>query len=159
MQYPVFFRQLREQKGLSHEALARLARCHRNTVVNVEGGRPVKFATLARLVTKMGYATDSPELASLALLWLESVSGLDLAEPASLGAARQKLAVYQRSAGRAVQSLADTIRREGLRETDIRLLEFAARRPEVISILRSICDLLPAEADDDTPTLRAAEDR
>ncbi|MBA4136903.1 MAG: hypothetical protein C0518_06260 [Opitutus sp.] len=160
MQYTAFFRQLREQKGLSHEALARLARVHRNTVVNVEGGRPVKFATLARLVTKMGYASDSPELASLALLWLESLSGLDLADPARLGLARQKIATYQRSTNRATASLTETVRRAGLREGDIRLLELAARRPELLAILRSICDLLPAaDSADEAPVLRAAEDK
>jgi len=91
MHYAQFFRKLRELKGLSHEALAGLARCHRNTILNVEGRRPVKFKTLARLMGKMGYATNSAEMASLALLWLESVSGLDLADPARLGPVRQKI--------------------------------------------------------------------
>src|SRR4051812_1912018 len=97
MQYTQLFRRLREQKGLSHEALAKLARCHRNTVLNVESGRAVKFKTLARLMSKMGYASNSLEMCSVAVLWLEAVSGVDLADPSTLGSVRQKLAVYDRS--------------------------------------------------------------
>ncbi len=127
--------------------------------MNVESGRKVRFETIARLVTKMGYAPDSPEMASLALLWLESVSGIDLADPASLGAARQKIAAYSRSTQRAAAALAGTVRRAGLDEGEIRLLGFAASRPEILSILRAICDLVPNEAVGDEREPRvAAED-
>lgn len=157
MQYAQLFRRLREQKALSHEALAKLARCHRNTVLNVEGGRQVKFKTIAHLMAKMGYPSDSPEMASLALLWLESVSGVDLADPATFGPARQKLAVYDRSLGQATRQLLDAIRQAKLDERKIRLLAFAARRPEMFAIIGSIQDLL-----DDSPStadLKVAEDK
>jgi hypothetical protein len=36
-------------------------------------------------------------MTGLALLWLESLSGLNLSEPAALGQARQRLDVYQRT--------------------------------------------------------------
>lgn len=156
MQYTQLFRRLREEKDLSHEALAKLARCHRNTVVNVERGRLVKFKTLARLMSKMGYPSDSPEMASLALLWLESVSGLDLADPGSLGPARQKLAVYQRTTRQAAQQLSAAVRQAGLTDKQIRLLIFAARRPEVLAILESVNDLLQA-GDEATVELQVAE--
>lgn len=142
MQYAQLFRRLREQKGLSHEALAKSARCHRNTILNVESGRQVKFKTVARLMAKMGYPSDSPEMASLALLWLESVSGVDLADPATLGPARQKLAVYNRTLGQAAQHLLDAVRHAKLDERKIRLLTFAAQRPEMLGIIESIQDLL-----------------
>src|SRR5258708_18761830 len=129
MQYTQLFRRLREQKGLSHEALAKLARCHRNTVINVESGRQVKFKTIAGLMGKMGYATDSHEMASLALLWLESVSGVDLADPSTLGQVRQKLAAYARPAGHAPPRLVETVRRARLPRREIRLLVDAAHRP------------------------------
>lgn len=158
MQYTQLFRRLREQKGLSHEALARLARCHRNTIVNVESGRPVKFKTIAGLMGKMGYATSSPEMASLALLWLESVSGVDLADPASLSPVRQKLSAYDRPAGQAAQHLVDAIRRAKLSEGDIRLLTFAARNPEVLAIIESVKDLL-ANPPMTATELKVAEDR
>lgn len=158
MHYAALFRRLREQKGLTHEALARLARCHRNTVINVETGRPVRFATLARLMTRMGYATDSAEMSSLALLWLESVSGIDLADPATLGGARQKAATYTRSARQAAAGLAETVQRAGLSERQVRLLEFAARTPEVLRIIESIQDLL-ATGTADRPLLKVAEDK
>ena len=158
MQYAQFFRKLREQKGLSHETLAKLARCHRNTVLNVEGARRVKFKTIAALMGKMGYATDSPEMASLALLWLESVSGLDLADPQTLGSARQKLATYNRTAGQAAQQLLATIRQSKLNEREIRLLTFAARRRDLLGIIESIQDLMQSAAVD-RPELKVAENK
>src|SRR5690606_41157894 len=82
MHYTQLFRNLREAKGLTLEALATRARCHRNTVINVESGRPVKFKTISRLVQKMGYAADSEDMKSVALLWLESASGIRFSQPA-----------------------------------------------------------------------------
>jgi transcriptional regulator with XRE-family HTH domain len=159
MQYAQLFRRLREQKGLSHETLAKLARCHRNTVVNVENGRRVKFKTIAGLMGKMGYPSTSPEMASLALLWLEDVSGLDLADPAALGHARQKLAGYERNAGQAVQSLLETVRRARLNERQLRLLAFAAQHSEVLAIIESVQDLLTGSGANPDTGLRAAEDK
>ena len=159
MHYTQLFRRLREQKGLNLETLARLARCHRNTVLNVEGGRPVKFKTIARLMSKMGYASDSPEMASLALLWLEAISGVDLAEPAKLAPVRQKLAVYDRPLAHAAQQLAATVRRAGLDDHEIRLLEFAARRPEVLAVIASVRDLLTATPAGPRAELRVAEEK
>ena len=158
MQYTQLFRRLREQKGLSHEALAKLARCHRNTIINVEGGRQVKFKTIAGLMGKMGYAAASPEMASLALLWLESVSGVDLADPSMLGPVRQKLASYDRPAGQAVQHLAEAVRRARLNEREIRLLAYAAQHPEMLAILDSIRDLVQSTAAEPA-ALKVAEDK
>jgi transcriptional regulator with XRE-family HTH domain len=158
MQYTQLFRRLREQKGLSHEALAKLARVHRNTVLNVESGRQVKFKTVARLMARMGYAAESPEMASLALSWLESVSGVNLADPATLGPARQKLVAYDRSLGQAAKQLVDAVRQARLDERRIRLLAFAARRPEMLTILESIQGLLEASAPG-RAELKVAEDK
>lgn len=159
MHYTQLFRRLREQKGLSHEALARLARCHRNTVLNVEGGRrQVKFKTIASLMAKMGYPGKSPEMTSLALLWLEAVSGIDLADPTGLAPARQKLAAYERSAGQIVQQLVETVRRSRLTDRQIRLLIFASERPEVLAVVESVQDLLIAEGAD-RPELKVAEEK
>ncbi|MDB6165882.1 MAG: hypothetical protein JWQ83_1022 [Lacunisphaera sp.] len=158
MQYTQLFRRLREQKHLSHEALAKLAHCHRNTVLNVESGRQVKFKTIARLMARMGYPSDSPEMASLALLWLESVSGVDLADPSALAPVRQKLAAYDRSSSQAMQQLFETIRRAKLDERKMRLLTFAALRPEMLAIIESVQDLLQA-GDDGRADLKVAEDR
>lgn len=159
MQYSLLFRQLRERKGLTAEALAKLARCHRNTVLNVERGRPVRFATLAALTTKMGYPSDSAEMASLALLWLEAVSGIDLADPATLNSTRRKTASYTRGPREAATALLDEIRRVGLNERQIRLLAFAAGNPEILGILETVQNLLTSRsAADDLPDLKVAED-
>jgi transcriptional regulator with XRE-family HTH domain len=159
MHYTQLFRRLREQKGLSIESLARQARCHRNTVLNVEGGRPVRFRTLATLMSKMGYAGDSSEMSSLALLWLEDVSGVDLAEPAKLAPVRRKLSAYDRPIVEAAQELADTVRRARLDDREIRLLEFAAQRPEVLAIIGSVRDLLADGGADNRAELKVAEDK
>lgn len=158
MQYTQLFRRLREQKGLSHEALAKLARCHRNTVLNVESGRQVKFKTIARLMAKMGYANDSSEMASLALLWLESVSGVDLAEPGALGPVRQKLAAYDRTLGQSTRQLLEAVRTARLDERRVRLLTFAARRPEILAIIESVQDLLE-DTSVRSAELKVAEDK
>lgn len=159
MQYAQLFRALREQKGLSHETLAKLARCHRNTVLNVESGRRVKFTTIAALMGKMGYPSDSPEMASLALLWLESVSGLDLADPSTLAPARQKLAAYKRGTGQAAQHLVEIVRRAKLTERQIRLLSFAAQRPEILAIIESVQDLILSDGPAALDVLKVAEDK
>jgi hypothetical protein len=117
----------------------------------------VKFKTIARLMAKMGYPSDSPEMASLALLWLESVSGVDLADPATLGPVRQKLAVYDRALGLAARQLMDAVRQAKLDERRIRLLTFAARHPEMLAIIESIQDLLHTTAGG-TAELKVAED-
>lgn len=158
MEYTQLFRRLREQKGLSHEALAKLARVHRNTIVNVENGRQVKIKTLAGLMAKMGYPTDSPEMASLALLWLEATSGIDLADPAALKPIRQKLASYERASSQAAQHLGDAIRRAKLDDRAIRLLSYAALRPEMLAIIQSIKDLVQTTGELDTE-LKVAEDK
>ncbi|MDD3178971.1 MAG: helix-turn-helix transcriptional regulator [Opitutaceae bacterium] len=158
MQYTQLFRKLREQKGLSHEALAALARCHRNTVLNVEGGRQVKFKTMARLMGKMGYAADSSEMTSLALLWLEATSGIRLSEPATLATARRKVSTYARTTNQALTQLTETIRQAGLDEEEIRLLTFAAKHGEMLGIIESIRDLLSSSAES-SAELKVAEDK
>jgi hypothetical protein len=49
------------------------------------------------------------------------------------------------------------VRRAGLTDQQIRLLGFAAQRPEVLAILESIHDLLAAEGDPPAATLQVAE--
>lgn len=158
MQHARLFRKLREQRGLTLDALARLARRHRNTIINLENGRPVKFATVARLMEKLGYSTDSPEMAGMALLWVESVSGVSLSSPGKMSDARQKLASYQRDAQRLVLQLSETIRRAALEEREIRLLNFAASRPEILQIIGAVHDLLQ-EGSGDLAALKVAENK
>lgn len=159
MHYSQLFRQLREQNGLSHEALAKMARCHRNTITYLEGGRrTVKFPTLAKLMSKMGYASDSMEMASMALLWLESVSGVDLMDPSALGSVRTKVVTYDRSTTHAARELMEAVKRSRVSERNLRLLAFAAQRPELLAIIQSIHDLLQVTTAD-APTMKAAEDR
>ena len=105
MHYTQLFRKLREARGLTLEALAKLARRHRNTVINVESGRPVKFKTIAELMVKMGYGTKSAEMKAIALLWLEAVSGIPFSQPETEAGARKAVAGYQASARQAARQL------------------------------------------------------
>lgn len=160
MHYTQLFRQLREIGHLSHEALARRAKCHRNTVINVERGRPVKFGTLADLMEKMGYAPESDEMRTLALLWLEAVSGISFSRPEILAAARKQAAAYGRGAQQAARQLAEAVIAAGLTADQIRLLVFAARQPEVLTIVEAVRDLVEsAAAEDSAPQLKVAEDK
>jgi len=138
MNYTQLFRNLRESKNLTHDALARLAGCHRNTVINVESGRPVKFKTIAELMSEMGFGLHSPETKSMALLWLEGISGINLTQPQSASEAHERIAQYRASEQEAVQLLGETIMREHLSVQQIRTLYYAAQKPEVIAILENI---------------------
>jgi transcriptional regulator with XRE-family HTH domain len=142
MKYTQLFRSLREARALTIEELAAKARCHRNTVVNVEAGRPVKFKTIALLMNRMGYAADSPELKSIALLWLEAVSDIPFAQAATVQAARQGIQSYRASARQAAQHLEATVLAQSLTVDQINLLAFAAKHPEVCTIISQVRDLI-----------------
>lgn len=138
MNYTQLFRNLREAKGLTHDGLAKLVGCHRNTVINVESGRPVKFKTIAELMAKMGYSSNSPETKSIALLWLEAISGINLTQEQSSNEARERIAQYRATEKEAVQLLSEVIMRQHLTVNQIRTLYYAAEQPEIISILENI---------------------
>ena len=161
MHYTQLFRTLRETKGLTHEGLARKAACHRNTVINVESGRPVKFKTIAELMSVMGYGQESAELKSIALLWLESVSGVNLTSEQSTEEARRKIARYRATEQEAAQMLASTVIAEHLSVDQIRALLFASGRPEIITILENIRNLVgvpsPHTSEEMEPQLEVAE--
>lgn len=152
MNYTQLFRNLREAKGLTHDGLAKLVGCHRNTVINVESGRPVKFKTIAELMAKMGYSNHSPETKSIALLWLEAISGINLTQEQSSNEAHERIAQYRASEKEAAQLLSETIMREHLTVAQIRTLYFAAEQPEVISIIENIRKL---SSGDETATSSA----
>ena len=142
MHYTQLFRTLREKKGLSHEGLAKLASCHRNTVINVEGGRPVKFKTIAELMSVMGYGSDTTELKSMALLWLESISGVNLSSDQNAAEARQAISHYRATEQEAARMLADNVIAKHLTIDQIHALLFASGRPEIITILENIRSLV-----------------
>jgi DNA-binding XRE family transcriptional regulator len=131
MNYTQLFRTLREAKALTHDGLAKLANCHRNTVINVESGRPVKFKTIAELMLKMGYDSSSSEMKSVALLWLESISGINLTRDQSTSEARERIEQYRASEREAAQLLVDAAIGAHLTVDQIRTLIFAASRPEI----------------------------
>jgi transcriptional regulator with XRE-family HTH domain len=158
MHYTQLFRTLRESKGLSHEGLAKKAACHRNTVINVEGGRPVKFKTIAELMAVLGYGSESTELKSIALLWLESISGVNLTSEQSAAAARDSITRYRATEQDAAQLLADTAIAKHLSVDQIHALLFATSRPEIITILENIRELVgqPIPADKEKTALQDA---
>ncbi len=159
MHYTQLFRSLREAKGLTLEGLAELAGCHRNTVTNVESGRPVKFKTVSDLMEKMGYTARSAEMKSLALLWLESVSGIPFSEPRTEAAALKAVSGYRKSTRDSARQLEAEIVKRGLPARQIDLLIYAIRHPEALAILENVRDLVATlNAAPDTPALKVAED-
>ncbi len=158
MDYTQLFRKLREARGLKLEDLARLARVHRNTVVNIESGRPVRFKTIATLMRKMGYEADSPELRGVALLWLEAVSGVSFSRPETAAAAVKTISALRTASRERASALQQAIADANLSPEQIDLLIQAARRPGFLSILATVRDLA-AELGQERPgsDLRAAE--
>jgi transcriptional regulator with XRE-family HTH domain len=158
--YTQLFRSLREAKGLTLEGLAELAGCHRNTVTNVESGRPVKFKTIAGLMQKMGYTDRSAEMKSLGLLWLESVSGIPFSRSATEKTALTAVATYRSSLRDAARRLEAEVVKSGLAPARVELLIFALRHPEVLAILENVRDLMAhLDAEPDAPELKVAEDQ
>ena len=159
MHYTQLFRTLRESKGLSHEGLAKKAACHRNTVINVEGGRPVKFKTIAELMAVLGYGCESTELKSIALLWLESISGVNLTSEHGAAAARDSITRYRATVQDAAQLLADTVVAKRLSVDQIHALLFATSRPAIITILENIRELVgqPTPGENEKTALQDAD--
>ena len=156
MHYTQLFRTLREDKGVTIEELARLARCHRNTVANVESGRPVKFKTISRLMVELGYGVNSSEMKSLALLWLEAVSGMPFSRPEVTRAARKKIGAYRAASRHTARQLSEAVARAGLSPEHIRLLIFASTHPDVLATIASVRDLA-FDLSTKEPSLKAAE--
>ena len=159
MHYTELFRSLREARGLTLDQLAKQARRHRNTVVNVESGRPVKFKTIARLMVQMGYGKNSGEMLSIGLLWLEAVSGIRFSQPGVQQRARQAVARFRAPAREAALQLEEVLGSGALDAEQIGLLLFAARSPEVLAIVASVRALaVDFSQRKDDPELRAAEE-
>jgi len=159
MHYTQLFRSLREAKGLTLEGLAELAGCHRNTVTNVESGRPVKFKTISDLMEKMGYTAQSTELKSIALLWLEAVSGIPFSNPRTEAAALKAVSGYRRTLRDAAAQLETEVVSRSLPPRQIDLLLFAIRHPEMLTILENVRDLITTLGTAaDTAELKVAED-
>jgi len=159
MHYTELFRSLREARGLTLDQLAKQARRHRNTVVNVESGRPVKFKTIAGLMVRMGYGKQSGEMLSIGLLWLEAVSGIAFSQPKTQRRAQEAVARYRAPARAAALELEHVLGSGALNAEQIGLLLFAARRPEVLSIIASVRALaVDFSQQRDDPELRAAEE-
>lgn len=158
MDYMRQFRQLREAKGLSREQLASRAGCHRNTVINIESGRPVKFRTIADLLGTMGYPEQSGEMKQIALLWLESTTGVKLSPGEAERTVSRLKTVYRRSVQSSQDALLRAVESAGLSRDEIDLLTFAAQEPAVRTILQSVRDLA-SNARDSEPEreLRVAE--
>ena len=137
-----------------------LTRRHRNTILNVESGRPVKFKTIAELMVRMGYPANSPEMGGIALLWLESVTGIPLSQPDVEAAARKVIATYGTSARTAARRLHEAIHRSSLTPEQIDLLVYAASQPNVLNIVNLVRIQVKGQAGiDPTEHLKVAEDK
>jgi transcriptional regulator with XRE-family HTH domain len=137
MSYSRQFKAFREGRGLTREQLAEKAGCHRNTVINVESGRPVKFATIRELMGEMGYSEHSPETRLLALMWLEAVTGVSITRREA-----EHVAAGTKDQRGALRELESDVAAAALQPEDIALLRWAARRPPALKILRSVRDLM-----------------
>ena len=111
------------------------------------------------LMEKMGYPAGSDELRTLALLWLEAVSNIPFSRPETVTAARRQAGVYGRDALQTSRQLAEIVADARLSAEQIRLLMYAARRPEVLSIVATVRKLVEAgSAAEAVPELKVAEE-
>ncbi|MCC5789762.1 MAG: helix-turn-helix domain-containing protein [Opitutales bacterium] len=138
MDYTEFFRQLRIQKGFTHDTLANLAGVHRNTVINLEQNRQVKFKTVALLLKVMGYDQDSPEIRRIALLWLEGVSGIHFTLQEVIREKKKMDREYRKSKKSTIDLLNTTISERNLTEEKLKLLLNAVENPEIMDVLKNI---------------------
>lgn len=159
MDYTLLFRKLREEKGLTLDALARLSRCHRNTIVNVESGRRVRLKTLIQLVQKMGYPPDSDEMRSVLLLYFERITDIPFSQAKTRQATQKAIATYRSGVRQAAQQLQETVLQTGLTEEQVGLLLYAARNRYALEVLsafrRNVLDLAASQSE---PDLKVAED-
>ena len=137
MSYARQFKAFREGRGLTREQLAARAGCHRNTVINVESGRPVKFETILELMGKLGYANHSAEVKLLALMWLESVTGVNVSRKEV-----DHLSGGTKDQRAALRELEASVVAAALTPEDVALLRWAAQRAPALKILRSIRELM-----------------
>lgn len=133
MKYTDLFKTMRESKKLTHEQLGAAAGCHRNTVINVETGRPVKFKTIAKLMTAM--KAPKADLAIMALLWVESTSGLELVGNTR---ATQKLAELKKPEELALDALREKAKK--LPVDEINILAWAAVNCGALQMLKGLKD-------------------
>jgi hypothetical protein len=160
MHYTQLFRKFREDKKLTLDQLARISRKHRNTIVNVESGRPIRFETVRDLMLKMGYPANSQEMRSIGLLWLEAASGISFSQANVESAALKAIATYGSSARHAARRLHDAVNRSALSPASIELLTFAASEPKAMHILELVRDLtLATPGSARIHDFKAAEDR
>lgn len=120
----------------------------------------MKFKTIADLMGRMGYDSDSAEMRSLALLWLESVSGIPFSRPRTEAAALKAIRGYRRTLRDSARQLEAEVIARGLVPGQIDLLIYAARHPELLSILEKVRDLVATlqAGEDDVPDLKVAEE-
>ncbi len=142
MDYTELFRNLRRSKGLTHQCLAERTGCHRNTVLNLERRRPVKFRTVLDMMRAMGFEPDSAEVRRMALLWLESVSGVELTLRDVKLEVEEIRKEYRTTVAEARENLLRTIECRTLSAEEIRLLDYAAKQSETLEIIRQIRDLV-----------------
>jgi DNA-binding XRE family transcriptional regulator len=146
MKYNQLFRNLREARELTHDAVAREAHCHRNTVINVEIGRPVKFTTITKLMEAMGYAENSEELKTMALLWAEDQIGISFSQEKAVG--KIQTFVERAGAGRnqAVQQLISSLMENSLTEEEVQTLIFAANNSEFLEAISAFRRLVEGKS-------------
>lgn len=141
MDYTEFFRHLRTEKGFTHDTLANLAGVHRNTVINLEQNRQVKFKTVALLLRVMGYEMESPEMRRIALLWLESVSGIHFSLQEVIREKKKMDKEYRKSKKSTVDLLNTVIGEKNLTDDQLSLLIMAVKNSDVMEILARVASL------------------
>lgn len=137
MTFPEYFRQLREESGQSYDSLANLAGIHRNTIINLEQNRSVKFKTVALLLQIMGHDENSEVTRRAALLWLEGVSGIHFSLKEVIREKKKMDRDYRKSKKSSIDILTTSISEKNLSEAEVGFLLATVENEELMNILKS----------------------
>lgn len=134
MTYQQKLRALRGDR--SRAELSAASGINQSTLTKAEtDGRTVKFKTVAEIVRALGHRDDSPAMREIALLWLQSVTGIHFSSDDAYTAAQELIEHQKVTLGDLLDALSNVIAERGLSPSEIQLLSWAAARPPALEIL------------------------
>lgn len=128
---------LRELRGdLRQDEVAAKAGLSRATIVNAENEQErLRFSTVAQIVRALGHRDDSSAMRDIALLWLQSVSGIQFGVEEASDAIKHLLTREKFRNAELLDQLSNTIATHGLSPKQIALLTWAASRAPALELL------------------------
>lgn len=138
MHYTSYFKTLREETDLTMDGLARKAGLHRNTIINIETGRSVKFQTIAKVLDVMGIKAGTVKYRIMAVLWASDVCKVDLSAANKDKALTKEMGRISSDEAKALSELGEAISNSDLSAPQIKALARVAKKQETLSAIMQI---------------------